>query len=121
MRGCAGLRPQHHGSGYILAQSGVRRGKCYRLRNGRMLEQNLVDLRRSDLLAAAIDDLARTTDQKKVAVFIEKSDIAGPEPFSRKRCLRRARVAVVACQDALTTDDDLARLATWQQISAFVH
>jgi hypothetical protein len=32
-----------------------------------MLEQNLVDLRRSDLLAAAIDDLAPTTDQKEIS------------------------------------------------------
>jgi hypothetical protein len=39
-------------------------------------------LRRSDLLAAAIDDLARTTDQKEIAVFIEEPDIAGLEPLS---------------------------------------
>jgi hypothetical protein len=69
--------------------SGVRRGKGYRLRNRGMLEQSLVDLRRSDFLAAAIDDLARTTDQKEIAVFIEEPDIAGLEPLSRKRSLRR--------------------------------
>src|SRR5437870_4586867 len=51
-----------------------------RLGDGRVLQQDGLDLVRRDLLAAPIDDLLETPDKSQVGLLIESADVARPEP-----------------------------------------
>ena len=58
----------------------MRHGEGDRLGDGRVRQQDLVDLARRDLLAAAVDDLLETAGQVHVALVILVALVAGAEP-----------------------------------------
>ena len=64
----------------VLTQLRVRHGETHGLAHGGMREQDLVDLARRDLLAAAVDQLLQAARQPQIAVVVEATLIAGAKP-----------------------------------------
>ena len=78
--GLGGLTAQRDRRRDLFAPGRVRHAEGDRLGNLRVREQHLVDLARRDLLAAAIDHLLQAAGQREIAVLVEHSLVAGPEP-----------------------------------------
>jgi hypothetical protein len=89
---------QHHGCGHILAQGGMRHGKCDRLRHRRVLQENLVHLAGCNFFAAAVDHLFQASGDEQVTVGVEIALVAGAEPAICKRIrvgLRAVDIATI--------------------------
>ena len=79
-------------------------------------EQDLVDLDRRDLLAAAVDLLLQPTGEEEVALVVEHALVAGAEPAGGERGLVGRRVVLVAVDDGRAPDRHLAALTGRQHV-----
>ena len=66
--------------GGVFAQPGIRCGHHHGLRDRRQGEQDLLDLQRADVLAAADDDVGLAVGDGDVAVVVHDPDVAGVIP-----------------------------------------
>ena len=106
-RGDLAVRGGNDGRRDLLAEGGMRNGKHADLAHRGMLSQDGLYFERSDLLAAAIDQILDPTGDRQVAVVIESADIAGSEPPIDKRRGGRVRVIPVAIGHRGSPGDDL--------------
>ena len=90
---------------------GMRDREHARLRHCRMPEQHAFDFARSDLLAAAIDDILDPSAQRQIAVAIEPTQVAGAKPAVDERGRGGHRIVEVPVDDAGAARDDLAERA----------
>ena len=86
-----------------------------------MLQQHLVDLSRRDLLAAAVDHLLQSADQRKVAFRVDKPLVAGPKPTVGEGLGVRLGIVGVAAGHAGPLDHDLTGSAHREQVTIRVH
>jgi hypothetical protein len=107
----AHARREDDGSGDLLAQRGMRDREHARLRHCRMPEQHAFDFARSDLLAAAIDDILDPSAQRQIPVAIEPTQVAGAKPAVDERGRGGHRIVEVPVDDAGAARDDLAERA----------
>src|SRR5580704_14487940 len=74
-----------------------------------MRPQTVLEHRGRDVLAARSDDrLLLASGDRQIAVIIELTDVAGPEPAVVDRFTRRLLVVVVAAKDVAAVEQDLA-------------
>ena len=87
-------RPKHDRGRHVLAQALIRDRERDRIRDGGMSAEDLVDFARRDFLAPAIDDLLDAPRDEQVAVAIEPSFVARPEPSVDERIAIRFRIVL---------------------------
>lgn len=75
-----------------------------------MLEQDLLDLARIDVAAAADHHVLGAVPQGQVAVGVEGPHVAGVQPAVAQRRLGRRRILPVPRHHHVTAADDLADL-----------
>src|SRR6188508_695224 len=73
-------RPQFDKYRDNFRQTGIGHADCYRLLYRVVLEQNRLDLRRGDILAADADHLFDSADQPEITVLADHAEIAAPKP-----------------------------------------
>jgi len=115
------LRMQHDGRRDVLPERRIRYGKHDGLGNRRVVQQHLVYLTRRDLFSPAIDDFLQAPRDRQVAVLVDRSLIARPEPAVRERACVGFGVVLVAAHHNCAADDDLARPPGRQQMACFIH
>ena len=71
-------------------------GEGDNLGDGWVVEQDLVDLARRDLLAAAVDDLFEATCEAEVALVVLRALVAGANPAVGEGVAVGFRIAQVA-------------------------
>jgi hypothetical protein len=71
-------------------------------------EQDLLDLARVDVVAAADDQVLLAVDDEQVAVVVAVGEVAGVEPAALERLRGLLGLVVVALHDVVAADDDLA-------------
>ena len=102
----AGVTPavgiQDDGDSDFFTERRVRHREGDRLTNRRVLRQSVVDLTRRDLFAAAIDHLLGAADDRKVAVFVQHTDVTRSEPSLHegrvRSCLPARRTHASRCR-----------------------
>src|SRR4051812_47432316 len=102
---------QHDGRRDLLAHRLVGHADHRRLGDRRVLVQDLLDLARIDVVAAADDHVLLAVDDEEVAILVELRHVAGVEPAPAHDLLRRVGPAPVALHDVVAADADLADLA----------
>ena len=80
------------------------------LANGRIAFKHLFDLAWRDVFAPSDNDIAQTTRDIQVALFVLVADITCAKPTLLKRFF--VRVAIVGGNDAGATDANLTRFTT---------
>jgi hypothetical protein len=116
-----GIPAQHHRGSDVLAKSLVGDAEGARFDHLGMAPQHLLDLRRRHLLSAAIDDVLDATNDEKIPVAIEVSEVAGAKPAVLKCGRGGGGVVVVSAGDRRTAKRDLAAFAGRQAPSLPVH
>jgi hypothetical protein len=96
--GGRGALAQHHDRGDLLAELGVRHRRSTPPAPPRVVHQDLVDLARADLLAAAVDDLLQPAGQAEVALGVHHALVAGAEPAVGERLGVGLGVVLVAAR-----------------------
>ncbi len=114
-------RPKHYGGGNLLAKAMVGDCKRDRLRHRGMGAQDLVNLARRNLLAAAIDHLLETPGDEQVAVRIDGALVAGAKPSVDERRPIRFRILRVTRRHARSAQNDFADFTGREQIAGLVH
>jgi hypothetical protein len=76
-----------------------------------VLVQDLLDLPRVDVVAAADDQVLLAVDDGEVAVLVDPADVAGAEPPVGDRLGRLLGAPPVALHQVVAADRDLADLA----------
>ena len=105
------LPAKHDKRKYVLAQFWMRHGEHRRLLHGGMLDKDVFDLDRSDLVAAAHDHVLHPVDMVEVTFRIHISEIAGVKP-SASECFRgRFGIAMIATHDTWPSNKDLPSFA----------
>ena len=82
--------------------------------------QHLLDLARVDVEAAPDDQVLLAVDDRDEAVVVFGAEVAGAEPAVDDGLRRRLRLVVVAGEDVMAPDDDLAELADRQELDPVV-
>src|SRR5512132_2016048 len=103
----------------LLAVDVVRPADDARRRDGRVLQQRLLDVPWKDVEAAPNDQVLLAVDDVDVPVVVEAAQVAGVEPAVPDRLRRQLRRAPVAEHDRARTDADLADLAV--AVDAHLH
>ena len=104
----------------VLAEPGVGRGDDRDLGDARHAHEQLLDLGRADVLAAADDDVLLAVGDREVAVGVEHADVAGHEPaVGVNAAAVRCRVGV-ADEAVGPATPDLARLARRDVVAVLV-
>ncbi len=98
---------QHDGCGDLLSEHRIGDREGHGLRDGRVVEQHLVDLSRRDLLTAAIDDLLDAPAEKQIAVIVDEALVPRSEPPMDECALVCSVVRLVAVEDVLPTHRNL--------------
>ena len=114
-------RSEHDRRRDLLTPRRMRHAEADRLGHRGVREQHLVNLARRDLLAAAIDHLLEPSGQRQIAVLVEESLVAGPEPAIDERRGVGLGVVLVPADHVGSLDDDLAPLAGRQVPALGVH
>src|SRR5579884_1350607 len=105
-----GLRATHHDRYHLLAEVGMRQAEDGYLGHSRVHQQNLFDLARVHVVAAADDEPARPPRNRVVAVGASPAQVSSVEPaVGVERGGGRIRALPVALEDVRATDLDLAR------------
>ena len=108
-RGDAGLHAEERAA--ESRRAAVGRGDDRDLGDAGHAHQQLLDLRRAHVLAAADDDVLLAIGDREVAVGVEHADVAGHEPTVGRERLRGQRRVGVADEAVGAAAPDLARLA----------
>ena len=99
----------------------MRNRKGYCLSYGRMLEEDLIDLARSNLFPAAVDDLLDTAREEQVAIGVQIPGITRPEP-TMCECTAVGRwVVLVARHDGCASHHNLADCTGWQHGACVIY
>ena len=85
-----------------------------------MLVEDLLDLARVDVVAAADDQLLLAVDDEEVAVLVDLAHVAAVEPAVDDGLLGRLLAVPVALHDVVALDDDLADLALLDLVAVVV-
>ena len=109
-----GVLGEGHGRRHQLAVLVVLDPEADRITDGGMGQQDLLDLGRRDVLAAADDHLLEAPLQVEVAVP-ERAAVAGPEPVAEECLHRGRRVVHVTGHHPAAADDNLARAPVGQE------
>jgi hypothetical protein len=99
----------------------VRDAEAHHLRHGRVVHEDLVDLARAHLLAAAVDDLLQAPGEADVALGVHRALVTGAEPPLGEGLDVGLVVVLVAGRDVGAADDDLADLAAPEQRARLAH
>ena len=113
-----GPGPQHDRRRDGFAEPRIGHRKSADLGDRLVCGERLIDFRRTDLLAAAIDDLFQPACDEQIAVIVEPALVAGPEPAVDERLRVRLGRGLVARGDRRSLEDDLAGLASREQLAA---
>src|SRR5262249_7483168 len=105
----AGL--ERDGRADLLAELVVGDPDHGRLGDRGMLVEDLLDLARVDVVAAADDHLLLAVHDEEVAVLVHPGQVTSPEPAVRDRLGRGLGLAPVALHHVVAADGDLADLA----------
>ena len=106
-----GPREEPDEAAAVLAEAHVGRGDDRDLGDAGHAQQQLLDLERADVLAAADDDVLLAVDDREVAVVVEHADVAGREPAVGVERLGGDRGIGVAGEQVGPAAVDLAGLA----------
>ena len=82
-----------------------------RLVDGRMLGDDVLDLQRMEVLAAANDHVVGASGEVEIALFVPASEVSGAKPASGQRLRRAFRHLQVAVHGGVAPPGDLADLA----------
>src|SRR3979411_2370174 len=83
--------------------------------------QHFLDLPRVDIDPTADDHVLASIDDVQEAVFVERADIAGPEPAVAQRFGGGLWIVPVALHHGLAAQHDFARLALGYIATLIVH
>ena len=92
----------------VFTQDLMRDAERDGLRNRRVGLQDVIDLLRSDFLAAPVDRLFDPAPEKEVAVLIEVARVSGMEPTKTERVGIGFRVILITGHDVVAADYHLA-------------
>ena len=81
--------------------------------NRRVVSKGVLDFRRSDLRASAIDDVLDAPRYEEKPVKVEVAEVAGPKPAVAKSRLRFFGAPSVLEEDRRSPHLQLARRAAW--------
>ena len=117
------LRPRNNRGGDVLTEPRMRNRKHHRFGHVGVAHQGILHLPRRDLLSTAIDDvgLVDAAEQEEIAIGVEVTEIAGPEPAVAERCACRGLVLVVAAGDRGPLEHDLAALPGREHAALVIH
>src|SRR3954447_18160397 len=104
----------------LFPQLGVRHAEHGGLGHRGMLVEDLLDLARVDVVAAADDQLLLAVDDEEVAVLVDLGHVATVEPAVLDRVLGGVGLVPVALHDVVALDDDLADLALVDLVAVVV-
>src|ERR1700677_5382595 len=110
---------ERHRGGDLLAQGRVRQPDDGGLGDRRVLVEDLLDLARVHVVAAADDQVLLPVDDVEVAAGVDPGQVAGVEPAVADRLGGGLRALPVALHHVRPADDDLADLA-WGHLAAFL-
>ena len=109
-----------HERAAVLTEARVGRGDDRDLGDARHPEEQLLDLGRADVLAAADDDVLLAVDDREEPVVVDHADVAGLEPAVGVERSRRQRGVGVPDEAVGALAPDLARLARVDRVPAVV-
>src|SRR5262249_30351444 len=104
--------PQHDARAELLAEPGVRHPDALHVLDFWMLVEELLDLARVDVLAAADDDVLHATDDVAVAPIVDGGEVTGVHPTgSVDRLARAAGVSPVTEHDRVAARQQLSGIS----------
>src|SRR5437588_9904802 len=112
---------QHNGSSHFFTERGMRASECDRSGHGGMLQQDLVNLVGSDVLASANDDVLHPSGEMEITIFIEEALIAGAKPAVHQSLRVGLGIIFIPAKHARSLNDNLPALVVSEMISLFVH
>src|SRR3954462_13629221 len=102
---------EDHGGADLLAHRLVGHADHRGLEHALVLVEDLLDLARVDVVAAADDQLLLAVDDEEVAVLVDLAHVAGVEPAVDDPLVGFLGLVPVALHDVVALDGDLADLA----------
>src|SRR5262249_22457680 len=102
-----GILTQYDGGADLRAETRMRDCEDHGLGHVRMAQQRQLDLGRSDLLSAPIDDIFYPADDEKVSILVQIPKVAGEKPPVAKGSGVGGRVFQVSPRDGGTSQGDL--------------
>jgi hypothetical protein len=104
---------QYHSCHDIFSPPDVGYPEGYGLRHAWMFQEHMVHFLWCNALPATIDNLFKTARDKKVAISVQISLIACPEPTMRKGLTVRYWIVLVAPHNIRAANDHFPSFAGW--------
>ncbi|MCY1278210.1 hypothetical protein D9M70_269310 [compost metagenome] len=115
------LRLEHHEGTDCLAPAQMRQAHHRRIGNGRMAQQDFLDLDGRHVLAAGLDHILLAVQEQQLPVGVEHAQVARVVPAKPAHGSRGVRVLVVAQHDIGPAMHDFASLTRPEQAAVVIH
>src|SRR5262249_20523419 len=108
-------------SGSLPAQPRVFERKSDRLCDGRVTQENVIDLTWRDLLTTAIDDFLSPTCEEQIMLGIKETLVSSSEPSVGESNLVGLGTVLIAGGNIVTANNNLSGPIRRQQVTLLIH